>query len=237
MPPRVVPHVHRDEGSEPFPTELLVHGDAPRIEDVERAAPDGERCLVAIREERRDRVEEHGLVTADRPIRPPLQPPRHRAQMRPAPRDGRRTGQPTSPPDTSRPSDGESGAIRWAASSSVRGASLPRVETKPICARRSSTRARSSSSSASRSVAERSARASSRAAARTLVWAATSIRCARRTGSGVSVADQSRKAAAAAKPPRACARAADRSNSKATSSSGADVAWARCQARRSRSTF
>ncbi len=53
------------------------------------------------------------------------------------------------------------------------------------------------------------------------------------SGSSVSSTARCRKAAAAAMPPRACARPAERSSSAATSSSGPEVARARCQARRS----
>lgn len=63
--------------------------------------------------------------------------------------------------------------------------------------------------------------------------AAASVRWTRLPGSRDSVAARSRKADAAAIPPRAWARAAADSSSVATSSSGALLAWARCQARRS----
>jgi hypothetical protein len=123
-----------------------------------------------------------------------------------------------------------------AARSSSGGASLPRFWAYAICARSTSSRARSRSSSGPAWAAANSPSAVSGAPARCLAWAAASARCARRAGSSVNPTARSKNAAAAARPPRRCARPADRSSSAATSSSGPEVACARCQARRSGST-
>ena len=132
------------------------------------------------------------------------------------------------------PGSGRPPRVRPRRASSSGVASLPRRDANAISARRRCTWARTGSSSAvlDSAVSER-LRASSRAPAWNFARAAARARPARREGSGVRATARSRKAAAAPKPPRACARAADCSSSSATSSSGTDVACARCHARRS----
>ena len=125
------------------------------------------------------------------------------------------------------------GSKSLAAVSSSPGASFPRSAANEIRARRRSTSARWTPSSGPASAFAASVSASSNAPASCFAWAAASARAARRAGSSVNTDERSRNAAAAANPPRACARAAERSSSAATSSSGIDVACARCQARRS----